>query len=109
MQDLKSNASIGRTFSALARELTLSQVSSIIADNPDLGDYKMTKVLKCSDVKSGCDFEIRGNSEDEVMKKAAEHAKTAHNIQDILPELASKVRSAIRDESQAKGHSSGSN
>jgi predicted small metal-binding protein len=40
----------------------------------------MRKVLKCSDVKPGCDFEIRGNSEDEVMKKAAEHAKTVHNM-----------------------------
>ncbi len=69
----------------------------------------MTKVLKCNDVKPGCDFEIRGNSEEEVMKKAGEHAKAAHNIQEITPELASKVRGAIHDESQAKGHSSGSN
>jgi predicted small metal-binding protein len=69
----------------------------------------MTKVLRCSDIKPGCDFEIRGNSEEEVMKQATAHAKTAHNIQDITPELASKVRSAIHEESQAKGHSSGSN
>ncbi len=39
----------------------------------------MAKVLNCSDVTPGCNFEIRGNSEDEVLKKANEHAKTAHN------------------------------
>ena len=58
----------------------------------------MAKVLKCSDVNPGCDFEIRGNSEDEVLRKAAEHAKTAHNMQSIPPDLLSKARGAIRDE-----------
>jgi uncharacterized protein DUF1059 len=37
----------------------------------------MTKVLKCGDVVPGCNFEMRGNSEDEILKKADEHAKTA--------------------------------
>jgi predicted small metal-binding protein len=50
----------------------------------------MTKVLKCSDVTPGCNFEIRGNSEDEVLKKANEHAKTAHNMQSMPPEVLSK-------------------
>jgi hypothetical protein len=36
----------------------------------------MAKVLKCGDVVPGCDFEMRGNSEEEVLQKAAEHAKT---------------------------------
>ena len=67
------------------------------------------KTLAKADVVRDVDFEIRGNSEEEVMKKAGEHAKAAHNIQEITPELASKVRGAIHDESQAKGHSSGSN
>jgi predicted small metal-binding protein len=39
-----------------------------------------------------------GNSEDEVLKKADEHAKTAHNMQSMPPDVLSKVRSAIRDE-----------
>jgi predicted small metal-binding protein len=69
----------------------------------------MTKILRCSDIKPGCDFEIRGNSDEEVMKKAGEHAKTAHKMQNITPELASKVRGAIREESHAKGHGVGSN
>jgi predicted small metal-binding protein len=49
-------------------------------------EFHMTKVLKCSDVNPGCNIEIRGNSEDEVPKKAAEHAKTAQNMQNMCPE-----------------------
>ena len=61
----------------------------------------MTKVLKCSDITPGCNFEIRGNSEDEVLKKADEHAKTAHNMQTMPPEVLSKARAAIHDEGQS--------
>ena len=35
----------------------------------------MTKVLKCNDLNPGCTFEARGNSDEDVLKKAAEHAK----------------------------------
>jgi predicted small metal-binding protein len=66
----------------------------------------MAKVLKCSDLMPGCSFEARGNSEDEVLKVAAEHAKTAHNLTEITPELQSKVRSAIHDEE--RGQTAGS-
>jgi len=55
----------------------------------------MAKVLKCSDLNPGCNFEARGNSDDEVLKKAAEHAKTAHNMPSIPPDVLSKARSAI--------------
>ena len=61
----------------------------------------MAKVLKCSDVTPGCNFEIRGNSEDEVLKKANEHAKTAHNMQNMSPEVISKARAEIHDEGQS--------
>jgi predicted small metal-binding protein len=67
----------------------------------------MAKVLKCNDLMPGCKFEARGNSEDEVMKAAAEHAKTAHNIKEITPELHAKVRGAIRDEGEAQRHGAG--
>jgi predicted small metal-binding protein len=67
----------------------------------------MAKILKCSDLMPGCSFEARGDSEDEVLKATAEHAKTAHNLTEITPELQSKVRGAIRDE--ARGQTAGSN
>ena len=61
----------------------------------------MTKVLKCGDVVPGCNVELRGNSEDEVLKKANDHAKTAHNMLNMSPEVLSKARAAIHDEGQA--------
>jgi predicted small metal-binding protein len=56
------------------------------------------KAMHCDDLMKGCDFVARGATEDEVMKKAAEHAKTAHGIDNITPELAQKVKAAIKNE-----------
>ena len=58
----------------------------------------MSKVLRCGDVVPGCDYVAHGDSESDVLRQAAEHARTAHNVNEISPELADKVRSAIRDE-----------
>ena len=57
----------------------------------------MAKELRCGDLMPGCQAVVEGKDEAEVMAKAAEHAKTAHGLQQIPPELASKVRSAIRE------------
>jgi predicted small metal-binding protein len=61
----------------------------------------MAKVVKCRDVGVDCDFVARGNNEQEVMKQCAEHARTAHGMNEIPAELAQKVRGAIRDEAAA--------
>jgi predicted small metal-binding protein len=57
----------------------------------------MAKQLKCGDLMPGCDFVANGATEDEVLGKAAEHAKTAHGIQQVTPELVAKVKGAIKD------------
>ncbi len=62
----------------------------------------MTKVLRCSDLMPGCNWEGRGDSETEVLMLASEHARTAHNLTDISPELMTQVKGAIRDEDQAQ-------
>jgi predicted small metal-binding protein len=58
----------------------------------------MSKVLRCADVVGSCDFVARGDSEQEILVQASEHARSAHNIDEITPEVAEKVRAAIRDE-----------
>jgi predicted small metal-binding protein len=58
---------------------------------------KMAKVLRCDDVMPGCQFEARG-TEEEVMKKAAEHARKEHNITNLTPEIVNKVKAAIAEE-----------
>lgn len=57
----------------------------------------MAKELKCGDLMPGCTTVVEGKDEAEVVAKAAEHAKSAHGLQQITPELASKVRSAIKE------------
>lgn len=53
--------------------------------------------LKCRDVGVDCDFEIKGaSSEEEIMQMTAIHAKLAHNMDTIPPELAEKAKSAIK-------------
>jgi predicted small metal-binding protein len=57
----------------------------------------MAKVLKCGDLMPGCNAVIEGKDEAEVMAKGAEHAKTAHQITTIPPDMVTKVKAAIKD------------
>lgn len=56
----------------------------------------MSKMMKCGDLMPGCDFVAKGETEADVLKAAAQHAKTAHGLE-VTPELAVKVKSAIKD------------
>ncbi len=58
----------------------------------------MAKVLRCSDVGFECEGVIRAETEEEVLRKAAEHAKLEHNLEEISDEVVEKVRAAIQDE-----------
>jgi predicted small metal-binding protein len=58
----------------------------------------MAKVLRCRDVGLDCEGELRGQTEEDILRQAAEHAQNVHNIQDMSPDLVQKVRAAIRDE-----------
>jgi len=57
----------------------------------------MAKILKCGDLMPGCSFVAEGKDTAEVMAKGAEHAKTAHGMTSIPPDLAAKVQAAIKD------------
>ncbi len=58
----------------------------------------MAKTVNCRDVGVDCDFTARGETEQDVLQQCAEHARTAHGMGEIPPDLATKVRAAIRDE-----------
>ena len=45
-----------------------------------------------------CDFVARADSEEELLKKAAEHASTTHDMKEIPEAVLAKVRAAIRNE-----------
>jgi predicted small metal-binding protein len=58
----------------------------------------MTKIIRCKDVGMDCDFEAQAETEEELLKKVAEHAGTTHNMTEIPEEILAKVRAAIKDE-----------
>lgn len=61
-------------------------------------EKKQYKQLGCLDVdpKGGCAFLVRAETEDEVMRLAGEHAKGAHNVSSLPPEMAAKVKASIK-------------
>ena len=57
----------------------------------------MTKVMRCGDLMPGCDFEARGDTEEDILTAAAAHAKEVHGLE-VTSELAEQVKSVIKDE-----------
>jgi predicted small metal-binding protein len=62
----------------------------------------MEKRIACSDIMPGCTFSATAATEEELLKKVRAHASQVHGITDLTPELAAKVKSAIRDHVHAK-------
>ena len=58
----------------------------------------MAKKMKCGDLMPGCDFVAEGETEEEVLTKVAQHAKSAHGIDEITDDLIAKVKSAIKSD-----------
>ena len=58
----------------------------------------MARRMSCRDVGPDCDFVARGETDEEVMGQVAEHARSAHGMDEVPPEVAEKVRAAIRDD-----------
>ena len=57
----------------------------------------MAKVIKCADLMPGCNAVVEGKDVADVMAKAAEHAKAAHGLTNIPPDMVPKVQAAIKD------------
>jgi predicted small metal-binding protein len=55
------------------------------------------KEIACGDVVPGCAFRATAATEQELVQKVAQHAKAAHAVAEVTPELAAKVKAAIRD------------
>ena len=59
----------------------------------------MTKVIQCADGGLVCGKKVRGETDEEVLAKAVEHARKDHGV-DLASSktLANYARSLIRDE-----------
>ena len=57
----------------------------------------MSKELHCSDLgMKGCNWVAKGDTEQEVLKKAVAHAAKSHGLTNFDSDLQKKVASAIR-------------
>jgi predicted small metal-binding protein len=62
----------------------------------------LTKSFRCSDAGVVCRAHITGETEEEVLQKAVEHANEKHGIDlTVSTTLANFAKSAIRDEGAA--------
>jgi predicted small metal-binding protein len=55
------------------------------------------KKFACGDVVAGCEGVVTGETEDEVMAAAAEHAAAAHGMSDVPDEVVAAIRAGITD------------
>ncbi len=61
----------------------------------------MAKSVSCRDVGMDCDFVATGNTEEEILRQCADHARVEHNMNEVPAEVRDKIRTAIRDEAAA--------
>jgi predicted small metal-binding protein len=54
------------------------------------------KHIACGDLVPGCTWTASAPTEEELLKKVAAHAEQAHDIKEVTPELAAKVKAAIK-------------
>jgi predicted small metal-binding protein len=57
----------------------------------------MAKHMACGDVVKGCAWTATAPSDEKLLEQVAQHAKQAHGVDEVTPELASQVKAAIRE------------
>jgi predicted small metal-binding protein len=54
--------------------------------------------IECGNVVPGCTFTASAPTEKELLEKVVAHAAHDHGVTEVTPEIAAKVRAAIRTE-----------
>ena len=84
------------------RSLLLRMMLTLSPTNPkpeeEVMADKQYKQLGCLDVQpsGGCGFQVRAETEAELMQLVATHAKQCHKLDSIPPEMAAQVKAAIK-------------
>jgi predicted small metal-binding protein len=55
------------------------------------------KQFKCGDVVLGCEWETRSEDEDELFDEIRSHARDAHAMDEVPPEVAVTIQSVITE------------
>ncbi|UGS36074.1 hypothetical protein DSM104329_02472 [Capillimicrobium parvum] len=53
------------------------------------------KEFRCGEIVPGCDTKIEGRTEDEILEDVAVHAREAHGMDEVPPEVEERIRDAI--------------
>jgi predicted small metal-binding protein len=61
----------------------------------------MRKVLECAAIVPGCTFVARADSDEELMRKAVEHARNVHGVGRMSEQLKMKIKAAIHEQAEA--------
>lgn len=59
-------------------------------------EFNDEKHIACAAIVPDCPFTASAATEEELLKKVAVHAAHDHGITEVTPELAAKVKAAIR-------------
>lgn len=51
--------------------------------------------FECTNVVPGCEGKVSGESKDDVVQKAAQHAADAHGMAELPVEIVEKVKASI--------------
>ena len=57
----------------------------------------MSKVVHCRDLGFDCDAVVRADTEEAALAQVAAHARTAHDMESVPPEVVEAVRGVMRD------------
>ena len=60
------------------------------------GRPPMTKEIRCGSLVPGCDWHATGDTEEDLLSRAAAHARQAHEVV-MTPELLAKAKRAIHE------------
>lgn len=58
-------------------------------------EERAMKSFACGDVVPGCDARWICSSEDEILARVSEHARSTHDLTDLTPDLVGAVRASI--------------
>lgn len=54
------------------------------------------KKLRCRDAGFDCEFEIEADTDEEILRQAAEHVQSVHGLA-VTPELVEQVKTLIQE------------
>jgi predicted small metal-binding protein len=57
-----------------------------------------SKTIACGDIIPGCKWTASAPTEAALMQKVVAHAAEAHGVKDVTPDLAAKVKAAIKSQ-----------